>query len=85
MSASLASMVEAIFAIYIVFGGAMVIIGYKKVGDILLPVGILLVALAFLPGFTVTLIGTAFMLISPWWLIALGAIVLIGLILRRSE
>lgn len=85
MSGSLASLVGAIFAIYIVIGGAMAIFGYRKVGEILLPVWVLLIALAFLPGLTVSLIGTAFKLISPWWLIAIGVIFLIGLILRRSE
>jgi hypothetical protein len=85
MSASLASLVGAIFAMYIVVGGAMVIMGQRKVGDILLPVGVLLIALAFLPSVTVSLIRSAFRLISPWWLIAIGAIVLVGLLLRRAE
>lgn len=85
MSGSLASLVGAIFAIYIIIGGAMVIIGNRKVGDILLPVGVLLIALAFLPSFTMSLIRSAFRLISPWWFIGIGVIVLIGLILRRSE
>lgn len=85
MSGNLASLVGVLFAIYIVVGGAMVIMGNRKVGDILLPVGVLLIALAFLPSFTMSLIRSAFRLISPWWLLAIGAILLIGLLLRRSE
>lgn len=85
MSVSLANIMGAIFALYIVIGGGMVIFGHRKIGDILFPVVILLIALSFLPSFTVSLIRTAFKLISPWWLIAIGAIVLIGLLLRKAE
>lgn len=83
MSNSLTNLVGILFAVYIAVGGAMVIAGYRKVGDILVPIVVLLVALALLPGLTASTVQSFFRIISPWWFIALGVLLLIGIYLRK--
>lgn len=83
MSSRLMNLMGIIFAVYLAVGGAMVIAGYRKVGDILIPVIVLLIALCILPTLTVTLLHSAFKVINPWWIIGLCVLLLIGIYFRK--
>lgn len=79
MGNSIVNMVGLLFATYIVIGGALVMIGKKRVSEIIIPLLILLVALSILPGLTSSIVQSVFKIISVWWVIGICAMLLIGI------
>ena len=72
-------LVGLLFALYIVIGGALVMMGKKRVGEVIIPLLILLVVLSILPGLTLSIVQSVFKIVSVWWVIGICVLLLIGI------
>ena len=85
MSNNITGIIVNLLALYFVLGGLMIILGFRKIGEIIWPIVAVTLALAFFPLLVNSLLQNIFVGISTGWVIGslCALLLLVGIGLKR--